>query len=119
MALQIIELLSLPFQPGSSGFSSVFTGFYPVFLCPLAAMIWLEILLMRARQIPAMSFVEQPPTFAEAFAVQRFQSALSGFTVVWNYLAVVAVVLGALLRPLERQRLARRVLSSCRRPLSS
>ena len=47
---------------------------------------------MRARQIPELSFVEQPPTFAETFALQRFQAALSGFTVVWNYLAVVAVL---------------------------
>jgi hypothetical protein len=28
----------------------------------------------------------------EAFAVQRFQASLSAFTVVWNYLAVVAIV---------------------------
>jgi hypothetical protein len=56
-------------------------------------MVYLEILIMRCRSIPPISFVEQPPTFAEAFAVQRFQAALSGFTVVWNYLAVVAVVL--------------------------
>jgi hypothetical protein len=55
-------------------------------------MIWLEMLIMRCRPIPEMSFVEQPPTFAEAFAVQRFQAALSAFTVVWNYLAVVAII---------------------------
>jgi hypothetical protein len=71
----------------------VFTGFYPVYLfIALLVLIWLETLLMRARQIPELSFVEQPPTFAETFALQRFQAALSGFTVVWNYLAVVAVL---------------------------
>jgi hypothetical protein len=71
----------------------VFTGFYPVYLfVALLVLIWLETLLMRARHIPALSFVEQPPTFAEAFALQRFQAALSGFTVVWNYLAAVAVL---------------------------
>jgi heme/copper-type cytochrome/quinol oxidase subunit 3 len=92
VVLQIIELLNLPFPPGSSGFSSVFTGFYPVILVSwLGAMIWLEILLMRARPLPGISFVEQPPTYAEAFAVQRFQSSLSAFTLVWNYLAVVTV----------------------------
>jgi heme/copper-type cytochrome/quinol oxidase subunit 3 len=92
VALQIIELLNLPFPPGASGFSSVFTGFYPVMLVSwLAAMIWLEILLMRARPLPAMSFVEQPPTYAEAFAVQRFQSSLSAFTLIWNFLAVVTL----------------------------
>ncbi len=91
--LQIAELLSLPFQPGSSGFSSVFTAFYPVFTVLLiAAMLWLEALLMRTRSIPAISFVEQPPTYAETFAVQRFQASLSGFTVLWNYLAIAAIV---------------------------
>ena len=92
VALQIIELLNLPFPPGSSGFSSVFTGFYPVILVSwLGAMIWLEILVMRVRALPGMSFVEQPPTYAEAFAVQRFQASLSAFTLIWNYLAVVTI----------------------------
>jgi heme/copper-type cytochrome/quinol oxidase subunit 3 len=93
IVLQILELLFLPFWPGSSGFSSVFTGFYPVFVVVLlAAMIWLETLLARARFIPAISFVEQPPTYKEAFAVQRFQASLSGFATVWNFLAIVGVL---------------------------
>jgi heme/copper-type cytochrome/quinol oxidase subunit 3 len=92
VALQIVELLNLPFQPGSSGFSSVFTGFYPVMLVSwLAGMIWLEILIMRARPIPQIFFVEQPPTYAEAFAVQRFQSSLSAFTLIWNFLVIVSI----------------------------
>jgi heme/copper-type cytochrome/quinol oxidase subunit 3 len=93
VALQIIELLFLPFWPGSSGYASVFTGFYPVFtVIVLAAMVWLEILLARSRFIPAISFVEQPPTYTEAFAVQRFQASLSAFTAIWNYLAVIAIL---------------------------
>jgi hypothetical protein len=93
VSLQIVELLNLPFQPGQSGFASVFTGFYPVALVTwLCAMIWLEILFMRARSIPAISFVEQPPTYSEAFNVQRFQASLSSFTFVWNYLAIVTFI---------------------------
>jgi heme/copper-type cytochrome/quinol oxidase subunit 3 len=93
VALQIVELLNLPFQPGQSGFASVFTGFYPVALVIwLSAMVWLEIMVARSRSIPAISFVEQPPTYAQAFEVQRFQSALSAFTIVWNYLAVVTFI---------------------------
>ncbi len=93
VALQIYELASLSFWPGASGFASVFTGYSPVFaVIAFCALVWLETLIMRARQIPEISFVEQPPTYAEAFAVQRFQAALSAFTVTWNYLAVVAVV---------------------------
>jgi heme/copper-type cytochrome/quinol oxidase subunit 3 len=95
--LQLYQLVDLPFWPGASGFASVFVGTEPVFVVVvLGTMVYLEILIMRCRSIPQISFVEQPPTFAEAFAVQRFQSALSGFTVVWNYLAVVAVVLWVL-----------------------
>ena len=93
VGLQIGELLFLPFFPGAAGFASVFVGFYPVYLLvALMVMIWLEILIMRCRPIPEISFVEQPPTYAEAFAVQRFQAALSAFTQVWNYLAAVAIV---------------------------
>jgi|SRR5579875_154485 heme/copper-type cytochrome/quinol oxidase subunit 3 len=93
IALQVAELLNLPFQPGQSGFASVFVGFYPVALVTwVAAMVWLEALVARARNIPAISFVEQPPTYAETFEVQRFQSSLSSFTLVWNYLAIVTFI---------------------------
>ena len=93
VGLQIGQLLKLPFFPGASGFASVFTGFWPVYVViALAALTWLEILVMRCRAIPEISLVEQPPTFAEAFAVQRFQAALSAFTILWNYLAAVAIL---------------------------
>ncbi|MGO8959678.1 MAG: hypothetical protein ACLQFR_20270 [Streptosporangiaceae bacterium] len=93
IAFQIYQLTDLPFWPGSSGFASVFVGYCPVYLTiAFCVMVWLEILLVRCRAIPEISFVEQPPTYAEAFAVQRFQASLSAFTVTWNYLAAVAVV---------------------------
>ena len=93
VAFSILQLLYLPFWPGQSGFASVFVGYWPVYLLiALGAMVWLEMLIMRARGIPQISFVEQPPTYAEAFAVQRFQASLSAFTLAWNYLAVMAVI---------------------------
>ena len=93
VGMQIYQLAELPFPPGSSGYSSVFVGFYPVFLAiQLAVLLWLEILLARSRFIPAMSFVEQPPTIPGTYTVQRFQASLSAFSTVWNYLAVVAVL---------------------------
>ncbi len=93
VAMQIYQLATLPFPPGSSGYSSVFVGFYSVFLVTqLAALIWLEILLARSRYIPALSFVEQPPTYADTYVVQRFQASLSAFSTVWSYLAVMALV---------------------------
>ena len=92
VALQIVQLLSLPFQPGSSGFSSVFVDTYPALLVSwLGAMLWLEMLVMRARPLAPISFLEQPPTYAEAFAVQRFQSSLSAFTLIWNFIAIVTL----------------------------
>jgi heme/copper-type cytochrome/quinol oxidase subunit 3 len=93
VAMQIYQLLTLPFPPGSSGYSSVFVGFYPVFLViQLAALVWLEMLLARSRFIPALSFVEQPPTYTETYLVQRFQASLSAFSTVWSYLAVIALL---------------------------
>jgi heme/copper-type cytochrome/quinol oxidase subunit 3 len=93
VALQIYQLLNLPFPPGSSGYSSVFAGFYPVFLfIQLAVLIWLEMLLARSRYIPALSFVEQPPTYTETYLVQRFQASLSAFSTVWTYMAVMAML---------------------------
>jgi hypothetical protein len=93
VGVQVWQLTHLPFWPGASGFASVFVGFYPVFLTlAFCVMVWLEILIMRCRAIPQISFVEQPPTYAEAFSVQRFQAALSAFTATWNYLAVVAII---------------------------
>jgi hypothetical protein len=96
-AVQIWQLTSLSFQPGASGFASVFVGASPVLaVLVLGIMIWLEILVMRARQIPEMSFVEQPPTFTDAATVQRFQASLSAFTLLWNFMAVAAFVLWVL-----------------------
>jgi len=93
IAIQIWQLAALPFWPGASGFASVFVGFWPVFVTvAFCVMVWLEILIMRCRAIPPISFVEQPPTYAEAFAVQRFQASLSAFTVTWNYMAIVAFI---------------------------
>jgi heme/copper-type cytochrome/quinol oxidase subunit 3 len=93
IGVQIWQLNNLPFYPGAAGFASVFVGFWPVLVfVAFGAMIWLETMIMRVRAIPEMAFVEQPPTYAEAFAVQRFQAALSAFTIVWNYLAVVTIV---------------------------
>jgi heme/copper-type cytochrome/quinol oxidase subunit 3 len=92
-AVQIYQLTSLPFQPGDGGFASVFVGASPVFaILVLGTMVWLETLVMRSRQIPEISFVEQPPTFTEAAVVQKFQASLSAFTLFWNFMAVAAIV---------------------------
>jgi heme/copper-type cytochrome/quinol oxidase subunit 3 len=97
VVFQILQLATLPFQPGDNAYASVFVGASAVFtVLVLSTMLWLEILVMGGRQIPAMSFVEQPPTFADAALVQRFQASQSAFTLFWNFLALAAVVLWAL-----------------------
>jgi hypothetical protein len=89
--------MSLSFQPGANAFASVFVGGSVVFaLVVLGTLVWLEITIMSSRHIQAISFVEQPPTFVEAAEVQRFQASLSAFTLFWNYIALVAVVLWVL-----------------------
>jgi heme/copper-type cytochrome/quinol oxidase subunit 3 len=93
VGVQVWQLANLGFWPGASGFASVFVGYNPIFLTiAFCAMVWLEILIMKCRAIPEISFVEQPPTYADAFTVQRFQASLSAFTLTWNYLAVVAFI---------------------------
>ena len=93
VAMQVYELANLPFPPGSSGYASVFVGFYPVFLVmQLCVLLWLEMLLARSRFIPALSFVEQPPTYTDTYLVQRFQASLSAFSTIWSYLAVMAML---------------------------
>lgn len=93
VGLQIWELLSLPFYPGSAGFASVFVGFSPVYaVVALAAMIWLEILVVRSLKIPAAWFAAPPAATDDVISLQRFQSALSAFTAVWNFVAAIAIL---------------------------
>lgn len=93
VAMQLTELDTLPFAPGASGYSSVFTGFYALFTATLfCVLVWLEILLARVRKIPAISFIEQPPTHTGVFTVQRFQASLSAFNTVWVYMALMSLL---------------------------
>jgi hypothetical protein len=93
IGLQIWELLSLPFFPGASGFASVFVGFYPVYVViALAAMIWLETLVVGAVKLPAAWFGELPPAADDVVNLQRFQASLSAFTVIWNFMAAMAIL---------------------------
>jgi heme/copper-type cytochrome/quinol oxidase subunit 3 len=100
VGLQVWQLLKLPFYPGSAGYASVFAGATPVFVAIVfCAMLWLEILIAKSTRIPVIDFVEQPATYARAFRVQRFQASLSAYTLVWNYLAVIAVLFWVLFYP--------------------
>jgi heme/copper-type cytochrome/quinol oxidase subunit 3 len=93
IGVQIWELLSLPFFPGASGFASVFVGFCPVYVAvALAAMIWLETLVMGSLRLPAAWFAHPPHVTGDVVNLQRFQASLSSFTAVWNFLAAMAIL---------------------------
>ena len=93
VAMQIYQLADPPVPAGQLGIRQRLHRFLPGFpRHPARVMIWLEILLARSRYIPALSFVEQPPTYAETHVVQRFQASLSAFSTIWNYLAAMALV---------------------------
>jgi len=54
-------------------------------------------LLARSGFIPALSFAQQPPTYTETYAVQRFRASPSAFPTAWNhtawnYVAVIALL---------------------------
>lgn len=92
--IQMVQVATLGFLPGASGFASVFIGATPVLvLLVLGTMWWLLNLVLQGRHIPEISFVEQPATFGEAALVQRFQASLSACTLFWNFIAVAALVL--------------------------
>ena len=44
-----------------------------------------------ANGFDSVFFAAEPPTVDDTFTVQRFQARLSAFTVVWNYLAAIAL----------------------------
>ena len=93
VAMQIYQLgpcRSRRAAPGTRASSSASTRFS--WSSSSAVLIWLEILLARSRYIPALSFVEQPPTYTDTYVVQRFQASLSAFSAVWSYLAVMALL---------------------------
>jgi heme/copper-type cytochrome/quinol oxidase subunit 3 len=83
VGLQIYQLLHLKFFPGSSGFSSLFAGFFPVYVLVIfLALCRLEILIAESGRMAR----------GDTMDLQRFQASLSAFTSIWNFLAAVAVV---------------------------
>jgi hypothetical protein len=83
VGLQIYQLLHLKFFPGSSGFSSLFAGFFPVYVLVIFLVLCrLEILIAESGRMAR----------GDTMDLQRFQASLSAFTSIWNFLAAVAVV---------------------------
>src|SRR2546430_15745240 len=76
IVLQILELLFLPFWPGSSGFSSLFTGFYPVFVAvALAGNSLIGTPGAPAALLPVIFLLAPPPTHSQAVSASTLPPA--------------------------------------------
>lgn len=96
VCLQIWELGRLSFQPGLSGYTSVFVGFAPLFVAfVLGGTYWLETLLAQAvrqgRAAAAGGAAER--SGPSSITVRRLHRAsLDGCTYFWWYMALVSLV---------------------------
>lgn len=92
------DLGRLHFQPGSSGFSSVFVAWQPVYiLVLLGAMYWLETLLARSVRLRWLLRPSSAPDNAPLPPeVTSFRASVDSFSFFIGFLAVVEVIAFAL-----------------------
>ncbi len=92
VGLQIWEMSRLPFQPGRSGYASVFVGWQPVMiLALLGGLYWLETLIARAMRVRRV--LRPLAISARDTDVTMFRGSLDGFVLYWNFLALTEVVI--------------------------
>jgi heme/copper-type cytochrome/quinol oxidase subunit 3 len=89
--LQAWELARLPFQPGRSGYASLFVGWQPVMILAfLGGLYWLETLLARAIRVRRLL---RPIAITENDVdVLMFRGSLDGFAAYWSFVAATEVV---------------------------
>lgn len=92
VGLQIWELTRLNFQPGQSGYASLFVGWQPVMILALfGGLYWLETLIARAVRVRRLLV---PLTFTvRDHDVTMFRGSLEGFQLYWNFLALTEAVM--------------------------
>jgi heme/copper-type cytochrome/quinol oxidase subunit 3 len=91
VGLQMWELARLPFQPGRSGYASLFVGWEPVMILGfLGGMYWLETLIARA--LRARRLLRPLEIAARDVDVTMFRGSLDAFGVFWNFLAASEVI---------------------------
>lgn len=88
--LSIWELTRLPFQPGSSGYTSVFLAWAPINIVYIVGTFyWLETLLARALAHPEAVLAESPDG---QMVVPGFGAKVEGFIVFSGFMAVATIV---------------------------
>lgn len=89
--LQMWELARLPFQPGRSGYASLFVGWQPVMILGfLGGMYWLETLIARALRVRRL--LRPIAVTAGDADVTMFRGSLDGFGVFWSFIAVSEII---------------------------
>lgn len=88
--LSIWELTRLPFEPGSSGYTSVFIAWAPInIVYIIGTFYWLETLLAQAVARPASVLADTPDG---QMVVPSFGAKVEGFIVFSGFMAVATVV---------------------------
>lgn len=88
---QMFQLARLPFQPGRSGYASLFVGWQPVMvLGMLGGLYWLETLIARAVRVRRL--LVPIPALATDPDVTMFRGSLDGFGVYWSLIAITEIL---------------------------
>lgn len=88
---QMWDLGRLDFQPGRSGYGSLFVGWQPVMIFAfLGGAYWLETLMARA--VRHRRLVRPIATAVRDEDVTMFRGSLDGFGVFWNFVAFTEVI---------------------------
>lgn len=89
--LQIWQMSRLPFTPASSGYTSVFVAWMPVYvLFLLGQLYWLEVLLARSIRAPQAVLAE---TDEGVLVVSRFGGNVEGYVLFSEFMVVGAVLI--------------------------
>lgn len=89
--LQVWEMTRLPFSPASSGYTSVFVAWMPVYiLFIIGQWFWLEILLARSVRAPEAVLAE---TEEGVLIVSRFGANVEGFVLFSEFMVVSAIAI--------------------------
>lgn len=88
---QMWELARLPFQPGRTGYASLFVGWQPIMILGfLGGMYWLETLIARALRVRRL--LRPIAVTARDADVTMFRGSLDGFAVYWSFIAATEII---------------------------
>ncbi|MGH9060923.1 MAG: hypothetical protein ACRDZY_15640, partial [Acidimicrobiales bacterium] len=90
--LQIWEMTRLPFDPASSGYTSVFVAWMPIYIIYLAGQAyWLETLVAQAIVRPASAMARTED--GHLLVVPRFGASVEGYVLFSQFMVVAALLI--------------------------